>query len=74
MAKPLRRAIAGYEAGVVSLQTLATLRGLSAGQVLEELEREGIFPAQLTPSDLAATSLPEVNVDLSLLDDEETDG
>lgn len=70
----LRRAIAGYEAGVVSLQTLATLRGLPAGQVLEELEQEGIFPAQLTPTDLAATSLPEVNVDLSLLDDEETDG
>lgn len=71
--KLLARAIAGYEEGVVSGQTIATLRGISVEQVQEELTDAGIVPHAFDTPSMAASDLPEVNVDLSALDDPENE-
>lgn len=70
--KLLTRAITGYIEGVVSAQTIATLRGISTDAVLQDLEQAGITPHPPTPTDMSATDLPHVDVDLSGLDDGET--
>jgi Zn-dependent peptidase ImmA (M78 family) len=64
----LARAIAGYQEGVVSAQTVATLRGVSAETVTEELAEAGITPQEPATPWLLARDLPSVVVDLSDLE------
>lgn len=70
----LARAIAGYEEGVVNAQVIATLRGISEQQVVDELSREGIIPRQFATPVLPAAALPPITVDLSALDDSDYEG
>lgn len=71
----LARAVSGYSEGVVTAQTVATLRGLTVDIVVEELTQAGIIPREHQPQWTAATDLPPVTVDLSdLLDDETPEG
>ena len=65
----LARAIQGYAEGVVSAQTIATLRGITPDGAATELREAGIFPAQHAVSWADPGELPEVQVDLSALDD-----
>lgn len=67
----LTRAIAGFSEGVATVQAVATLRGISAEAVAEELAEAGVAPKEHEPSWMAASELPQVVVDLSDLDDEE---
>lgn len=69
--KLLARAISGYAEGVVSAQTIASLRGIGAGQVEAELAEAGVVPRSVDASSLDASDLPAVSIDLSDLDDEE---
>lgn len=62
------RAIAGYAAGVVSVQAVATLRGVSVMTVQEELAEAGIEPERPVPQEYELRELPEVTMDLSDLD------
>lgn len=73
----LSRAVSGYAEGIVGAQTIATLRGMTTVAVEDELREAGITPAPLQPLLASAEDLPEVDVDLSLLDgldDEEPNG
>ena len=63
------RAIAGYAAGVVSSQVIATRRGVPVEAVEEELSAVGIEPARPDPDDYELDELPEITMDLSDLDD-----
>jgi len=69
--KLLTRAIRGYQEGVVSVQTIGTLRGLSTDQVLTELEAAGIAPIDQPIAWSEAADLPVTAVDLSDLDDDQ---
>lgn len=66
----LSRTITGYEAGVVGAQTVATLRGLPVETVVQELTEAGIEPDPAEVAWLTADELPDVNVDLSGLDED----
>lgn len=66
----LARAINGYSEGVVSAQTVATLRGLSVDEVTKELTDAGVTPRTHQPPWLTAAELPVVDVDLSGLDED----
>lgn len=70
----LARAVAGYGEGVVTAQTVATLRGISAEAAAEELAEAGVVPQAPAIPWLAAADLPPVNVDLSDLEDETSEG
>lgn len=63
------RAVEGYLAGVVSIQTLATLRGVSAQIVEEELGQAGLLPEGLATRWAAPGDLPPVEVDPSELEE-----
>ena len=65
----LARAIRGYAEGVVSAQTVATLQGITASQVATELREAGIYAAQQSVTWADPGELPDVQVDLSALDD-----
>lgn len=65
----LARAIAGYVEGVLSAQHIATLRGLPLNQVETELREANVVPAELHNAWAAASDLPDVDVDLSDLED-----
>ncbi|WIM98638.1 ImmA/IrrE family metallo-endopeptidase [Actinoplanes oblitus] len=65
----LARAIQGYAEGVVSVQTIATLRGIPPDNAVEELGKAGIFPAQHPVSWTDPGELPDVQLDLTALDD-----
>jgi Zn-dependent peptidase ImmA (M78 family) len=65
----LARAVEGYVEGVVSLQTLATLRGADAAVVAAELDKAGLSVAQRTVAWTASADLPKVDVDLSDLEE-----
>ncbi len=67
--KLLTRAIQGYLKNVVSLQTLATLRGVDATTIEQELIEDGLFPESLTVEWAGPASLPELDLDLSELDE-----
>ncbi|MDI5978804.1 ImmA/IrrE family metallo-endopeptidase [Amycolatopsis magusensis] len=67
----LTRAIDGYREGVVTTQILATLRGISAEVVAEELTEAGVIPKEYQPPWMTAGDLPSVTVDLSALEDDE---
>ncbi|MEU4215372.1 hypothetical protein [Actinoplanes sp. NPDC026623] len=60
----LTRAIRGYIDGVVSAQTIATLRGIAPDTAAAELREAGIFPARHPVSWADPAELPEVQVDL----------
>lgn len=62
------RAIAGYAEGVVSAQTIATLRGVGEGQIVEELRQIGILPPTYDDQDFEIADLPTVEVDLTGLE------
>lgn len=64
----LSRAVAGYAEGVVGAQTIATLRGIPAAVAEEELREARITPLPPQPLLTRAEDLPEVDIDLSLLD------
>lgn len=64
----LARATQGYLEEVVSIQTLARLRGVSAAEVEAELTEAGLVPPQRPPAWARPDELPEVEVDLSDLD------
>ncbi|WP_216903863.1 ImmA/IrrE family metallo-endopeptidase [Nocardia alni] len=66
--KLLARAVAGYELGVVSSQAIARIRGISSGQVEEELLSAGIEPVKDEVLWGAASDLPDPSVDLAQLD------
>lgn len=66
----LTRAITGYVEGVLSAQTIATLRGVPVDQAEAELREAGIVPAEQAVVWAAAGDLPDVDVDLEALDDD----
>lgn len=65
----LARAIIGYLAHVVSLQTIATLRGVDTTEIEAELRAAGIVPTEQAVAWADPAELPAVDVDLSELDD-----
>lgn len=68
----LARAVSGYGEGVVTAQTVASLRGINVQTVAEELADAGVIPEQHQPSWMSAADLPPVTVDLGDLGEEET--
>jgi len=64
----LARAISGYREGVVTAQAIATLKGGSVENAVEELSKAGITPSPLEIPRVSAADLPPVTVDLSCLD------
>lgn len=65
------RAIAGYAEGVVSAQTIATLRRVTAERVVHELQEIGIVPKVMDEMEFEPDELPDIDVDLSGLEDED---
>jgi Zn-dependent peptidase ImmA (M78 family) len=65
----LARAIRGYVEGVVSAQTIATLRGITADQATRELREAGLFPEPPAVAWAGPDELPDVRVDLDALED-----
>ncbi|MFF5289227.1 ImmA/IrrE family metallo-endopeptidase [Paractinoplanes globisporus] len=66
----LARAIQGYAEGVVSVQTIATMRGIPPESAAGELREAGISPpARHIVTWADPGDLPEVQVDLDALDD-----
>jgi Zn-dependent peptidase ImmA (M78 family) len=65
----LARAITGYLEGVLPLQAIATLRGISPDALLGELREAGVTPAERPIAWADPAGLPEVHVDLAVLDD-----
>jgi Zn-dependent peptidase ImmA (M78 family) len=61
----LARAIQGYLEQVVSLQTLATLRGVDTQTVEEELREAGLIQAEQTIRWADPAELPQVDVDMT---------
>ena len=70
----LTRATAGYQEGVVALQTIASLRGISAESVETELAAAGVVPRTDEAQSIPASALPVVCIDLSELDSEAPEG
>ena len=65
----LARAIRGYVEGVLPVQAIATLRGISPGVLLDELNEAGVTPVERAIAWADPSELPEVDVDLAALDD-----
>ncbi|KNX38850.1 ImmA/IrrE family metallo-endopeptidase [Luteipulveratus halotolerans] len=68
----LTRAVAGYIAGLVSLETVASVRGVTPHDLALEFEAAGIAPAAAIPQP-EEDEFPDpagVDIDLSWLDDE----
>ncbi|MDV6270678.1 ImmA/IrrE family metallo-endopeptidase [Rhodococcus globerulus] len=68
--KLLARAVDGYIENVVSAQTLATLRGMAADDIVHSLSEDGITPRSQEVAWTPAAALPAVEVDFSDWDDE----
>ena len=68
----LARAIHGYQEGVVTTQTIATIRGVDVREVESEFDEAGIRPKSYEAVLLDAADLPEVTVDLDGLVDPKT--
>lgn len=64
----LARAITGYAEGVLPAQAIATLRGISLEDILEELGEAGVTPAERPIAWAAPDELPDMHVDLAALD------
>ncbi|MFF5085299.1 ImmA/IrrE family metallo-endopeptidase [Actinoplanes sp. NPDC000266] len=65
----LARAVRGYAEGVVSAQTIATLRGITSERAATELREAGISPGHQPVRWSDPDELPDANVDLAALDD-----
>ncbi|MFI6070808.1 ImmA/IrrE family metallo-endopeptidase [Actinoplanes sp. NPDC051343] len=65
----LARAIQGYAEGVVSVQTIATLRGITSHTAEAELREAGIYPAPDAAVWADPGELPEARVDMGALDE-----
>jgi Zn-dependent peptidase ImmA (M78 family) len=65
----LARAIKGYSLGVLSAQAIATLRGVTLEETEADLRKAGVEPIDPSVTWTDASDLPDVNVDLSGLDD-----
>lgn len=65
------RAIAGYAAGVLSAQAVATLCGATEEETTQLLNNIGIYPQQFDWEEHELKVLPEVEIDLSDLDVED---
>jgi Zn-dependent peptidase ImmA (M78 family) len=65
----LARAITGYVEGVLPLQAIATLRGITPEAMLEELHEAGVAPVERPIAWAQPADLPEVQVDLAALDE-----
>ncbi|WP_250037962.1 ImmA/IrrE family metallo-endopeptidase [Paractinoplanes maris] len=65
----LARAIQGYVEGVVSVRTIATVRGATLESAQAELRDAGIYPLQPEADWMDPDELPEAHVDLRALDD-----
>jgi Zn-dependent peptidase ImmA (M78 family) len=65
----LARAITGYVEGVLPVQAIARLRGISPEAVLAELREAGVTPAERPIAWADPGDLPEAHVDLGALDD-----
>lgn len=70
----LTRAISGYLHNVVSIRTIATLRGLDTAEIEKELSDAGLTPVELTPAWVDSAELPDVDIDLAELDADLSDG
>lgn len=68
----LTRAVAGYEEGIVTVQAVATLRGIDAETAAEELAGAGVVPHETSTPWMTAADLPTITVDLVGLDEDET--
>jgi Zn-dependent peptidase ImmA (M78 family) len=66
----LARAINGYGLGVLSARAIATLRGVTLEEAEADLREAGVHPTDSTVTWVEASDLPDVNVDLSGLDDD----
>jgi Zn-dependent peptidase ImmA (M78 family) len=64
----LARAITGYAEGVLSAQTIATLRGISLEAMVGELGEAGVTPGERPIAWADPAELPDVHVDLGALD------
>lgn len=64
----LARAVNGYVEGVVSIRTIATLRGVSVEDAQHELDAAGISPKAADIDWARGAEMPEVGVDLAELD------
>lgn len=65
----LARAIKAYEEEVLSAQAIATLRGITVEDAQDELREAGIEPVRRAIAWTDAAELPDVDVDLSSLDE-----
>lgn len=65
----LARAITGYVEGVLPAQAIATLRGITLEEAETELSEAGVVATESTVAWADASELPEVDVDLSDLQD-----
>ncbi|WP_032374101.1 ImmA/IrrE family metallo-endopeptidase [Rhodococcoides fascians] len=61
--KLVARSIVGYVDNVVSAQTIATLRGIDADEIVRSLAADGIEPQQVADQWAEAEQLPDVKVD-----------
>ena len=64
----LARAITGYAEGVLPAQAIATLRGISLEDLVEELGEAGVTPAERPIAWADPAELPDIHVDLAALD------
>ncbi|OLT25604.1 toxin-antitoxin system, toxin component [Nocardiopsis sp. CNR-923] len=65
----LARAISAYAEGVLSVQAIATLRGITRQEAEAELREAGVVPAERPVAWTDSTELPEPDVDLAALDE-----
>lgn len=66
----LARVIAGYAEGVISVQAIATLRGVTPEAAEAELRAAGIHPPRKLVAWADPRSLPAVDVDLAALEED----
>ncbi|GAA4663227.1 ImmA/IrrE family metallo-endopeptidase [Arthrobacter cryoconiti] len=64
----LTRAIRGYVEDIVTVETVASIRGLSASAVKEELDAAGIAPKVVEAVIMSDKDFPAVEVDQAFLD------
>ncbi|MBP2412281.1 Zn-dependent peptidase ImmA (M78 family) [Arthrobacter stackebrandtii] len=64
----LTRAIRGYEQGVITVETVASIRGVPASEVKAELDAAGIVPKAVEPELLRVEDLPAIESDRFFLE------
>ncbi|MFE3458016.1 ImmA/IrrE family metallo-endopeptidase [Nocardiopsis aegyptia] len=65
----LARAISAYAEGVLSVQAIATLRGITRQEAEAELREAGVVPGERPVAWADSTALPDAEVDLAALDE-----